>query len=133
VLAEQVECIKGDGANIAEAHLKEGPAVDELRDLAEEVEAGLIVIGSRGLGSVKRLLLGSVVGSGSSEGSSAVPSSRVLPGCGGKCSGLMRSPNQPAPPSRASKPQRRLTPWSLSSSSTSLTLGRVYHDSCQRG
>ena len=28
VLAEQVERIKGDGANVAEAHLREGPAVD---------------------------------------------------------------------------------------------------------
>ena len=27
VLAEQVECIKGEEANIADAHLREGPAV----------------------------------------------------------------------------------------------------------
>jgi nucleotide-binding universal stress UspA family protein len=60
VLAEQVERIKGDGANVAEAHLKEGPAVDEILDLAEEVGADLIVIGSRGLGPVKRVVLGSV-------------------------------------------------------------------------
>jgi nucleotide-binding universal stress UspA family protein len=60
VLAEQVERIKGDGANVAEAHLREGPAVDEILDLAEEVGADLIVIGSRGLGPVKRVVLGSV-------------------------------------------------------------------------
>ena len=60
VLAEQVERIKGDGANVAEAHLREGPAVDEILDLAEEVGADLIVIGSRGLGPVKRVILGSV-------------------------------------------------------------------------
>jgi nucleotide-binding universal stress UspA family protein len=60
VLAEQVERIKGDGANVAEAHLREGPAVDEILDLAEEVGADLIVIGSRGLGAISRALLGSV-------------------------------------------------------------------------
>lgn len=60
VLAEQVERIKGDGANVAEAHLREGPAVDEILDLAKEVGADLIVIGSRGLGPVKRVVLGSV-------------------------------------------------------------------------
>src|SRR5215216_7095887 len=42
VLAEQVERIKGDGANVAEAHLREGPAADEILDLAEEVGADLI-------------------------------------------------------------------------------------------
>ena len=60
VLAEQVDRIKGDGANVAEAHLREGPAVDEILDLAKEVGADLIVIGSRGLGPVKRVVLGSV-------------------------------------------------------------------------
>jgi nucleotide-binding universal stress UspA family protein len=59
VLAEQVERIKGDGANAAEAHLREGSAADEILDLAEEIDADLIAIGSRGLGPVKRLVLGS--------------------------------------------------------------------------
>lgn len=60
VLAEQVEGIKGDGGDVAEAHLREGPAADEILDLAEEIGADLIVIGSRGLGPVKRVVLGSV-------------------------------------------------------------------------
>ena len=60
VIAGQVELIEDDGANVAEAHLREGPAVDEILDLAEEVGADLIVIGSRGLGAVKRVVLGSV-------------------------------------------------------------------------
>jgi len=60
VLAEQAERIKADGANIAEAHLREGPAVDEILEVAEELGADLIVMGSRGLGSVKRVVLGSV-------------------------------------------------------------------------
>jgi nucleotide-binding universal stress UspA family protein len=60
VFAEQVESIKCAGVDVAEAHLREGPAVDEILDLAEEIGAGLIVIGSRGLGPVKRVVLGSV-------------------------------------------------------------------------
>ena len=60
VLGGQVERIKGDGTDVAEAHLREGPAVDEILDLAEEIDADLIVIGSRGLGPVKRVVLGSV-------------------------------------------------------------------------
>jgi nucleotide-binding universal stress UspA family protein len=60
VLIEQAERIKSDGADVAEAHLREGTAADEILDLAEEIDADLIVVGSRGLGSMKRLVLGSV-------------------------------------------------------------------------
>lgn len=60
VLDQQVEHIEGGGAITAEAHLREGPAVDEILDLAEEIGADLIVIGSRGLGPVRRTVLGSV-------------------------------------------------------------------------
>ena len=48
------------GADIASAHLREGPAVDEVLDLAGEIGADLLVVGSRGRGPVKRLVLGSV-------------------------------------------------------------------------
>ncbi|MDQ3317466.1 MAG: universal stress protein [Actinomycetota bacterium] len=48
------------GANVTEAHLVEGRSADEILDLAEEIGAGLIVIGSRGLGPVWRIALGSV-------------------------------------------------------------------------
>jgi nucleotide-binding universal stress UspA family protein len=37
-----------------------GAADAEIVDLAEEIEAGLVVLGSRGLGGVKRALMGSV-------------------------------------------------------------------------
>jgi nucleotide-binding universal stress UspA family protein len=40
--------------------VRRGPAVDEILDLAGEIGAGLILVGSRGLGPVKSLLLGSV-------------------------------------------------------------------------
>src|SRR5215207_961857 len=60
LLAKQAGRIKDQGGEVAGAHLAEGSAVDEILDLAEEPAAGLIVIGGRGLGSVKRLVLGCV-------------------------------------------------------------------------
>jgi nucleotide-binding universal stress UspA family protein len=56
----QVERIEDEGGEVAEAHLREGSAADEILDLAEGIGADLIVIGSRGLGPVKRIALGSV-------------------------------------------------------------------------
>ena len=60
VLSEQVGRIKGDGGDVAEAYLRQGPTVDRILDLAEEIDADLIVVGSRGFGPIKRLALGSV-------------------------------------------------------------------------
>lgn len=45
---------------VAQAHLKIGGPVEEIVTLAEETGAGLIVLGSRGLGGVGRALMGSV-------------------------------------------------------------------------
>ncbi len=50
----------GDGVAIASRHLLEGHPAAEILRLADEVNAGLIVVGSRGLGGVRRLVLGSV-------------------------------------------------------------------------
>jgi nucleotide-binding universal stress UspA family protein len=50
----------GEGGRVAEAHLRVGTAAREIVALAEEIEAGLIVLGSRGLGGVRRALMGSV-------------------------------------------------------------------------
>jgi nucleotide-binding universal stress UspA family protein len=41
-------------------HLREGTPVDEILDLTEELNPDLLVTGSRGRGSVQRLLMGSV-------------------------------------------------------------------------
>jgi nucleotide-binding universal stress UspA family protein len=60
LLAEQVERIKDGGGDVTEAYLREGPTVDKILDLAEEIDADLIVVGSRGFGPIKRLALGSV-------------------------------------------------------------------------
>jgi nucleotide-binding universal stress UspA family protein len=43
-----------------ETHAVTGDAADAILSLAEELEAGLIVVGNKGLGSVKRFLLGNV-------------------------------------------------------------------------
>ncbi len=64
VLDEQVRKIEEAGGTVAIAHLK----MDERRDeaivhLAEDIGAGLIVIGSRGFGGMKRALMGNVADS----------------------------------------------------------------------
>ncbi len=64
VLDEQVKKIEEAGGTVAIAHLK----MDERRDeaivhLAEDIGAGLIVIGSRGFGGMKRAVLGNVADS----------------------------------------------------------------------
>ena len=60
LLVEQAKRIEDGGGRVAETHARRGPAAEEILDLAEEIGAGLILTGSRGLGPVKRLLLGSV-------------------------------------------------------------------------
>ena len=60
LLEAQAALLGKAGANVAGAHLREGPPVDEVLDLAGEIGADLVVVGSRGRGSVKRLVLGSV-------------------------------------------------------------------------
>ena len=60
VLAAQVDGIEAAGVAVAEPHLLQGPPVDAVLDLCEELQPGLLVMGSRGLGPVGRLVLGSV-------------------------------------------------------------------------
>ena len=45
---------------MAQAHLRVGRPEAEITALAEEIGAGLIVVGSRDLGGIRRSLLGSV-------------------------------------------------------------------------
>jgi len=59
-LDEQAERIRSEGGNVTETHLVRGRADREIVNLSEEVGAGLIVMGSRGLGGVRRALMGSV-------------------------------------------------------------------------
>ena len=59
-LQKQLERIEQSGGTVAQAHLREGRTIDEILDLSEELEVGLLIVGSRGLGGVGRILLGSV-------------------------------------------------------------------------
>ena len=59
-LRAQLEQIEANGCRIAQAYLREGVPDQEIVRLAREIDAGMIVIGSRGLGRVKRALMGSV-------------------------------------------------------------------------
>ena len=59
-LDREVEKSRSAGGAVAEAHLRVGDAAAEIIDLAEDIEAGLIVMGSRGLGGIRRTLMGSV-------------------------------------------------------------------------
>jgi nucleotide-binding universal stress UspA family protein len=61
VLDEQVRMVEGSGAPVEEAHLN----IDERPDrtivhLSEDIGVGLIVMGSRGRGGMRRALMGSV-------------------------------------------------------------------------
>src|SRR3712207_1493298 len=60
LLDREAERLRNEGANVAGVHLRDGPVVDEILDASDELRVGLIVMGSRGLGLVKNLLLGSV-------------------------------------------------------------------------
>jgi nucleotide-binding universal stress UspA family protein len=59
-LDEQVRKIKAAGGSVAQAHYRVGRPDAEITALAEEMGAGLIVVGSRGLGGIRRTMLGSV-------------------------------------------------------------------------
>ena len=59
-LDAEAEKIRSAGGAVAEAHLRVGAAAAEIVDLAEDIGAGLIVMGSRGLGGIRRALMGSV-------------------------------------------------------------------------
>jgi nucleotide-binding universal stress UspA family protein len=60
LLDEQVRRVEEAGGTVAEAHLRLGRADEEIVDLAQSIGAGLIVIGSRGHGRIRRALMGSV-------------------------------------------------------------------------
>jgi nucleotide-binding universal stress UspA family protein len=60
LLETQVEKMGAVGATVAQAHLKMGRADEEIVDLAESIGVGLIVMGTRGQGRMRRALMGSV-------------------------------------------------------------------------
>jgi nucleotide-binding universal stress UspA family protein len=60
ILDNQVRKIEEGGGSVQEAHLRRGRKDEEIVRVAEEIGAGLIVMGSRGLGGIRRALMGSV-------------------------------------------------------------------------
>lgn len=59
-LAGEVKRIEEAGGKVAQTHLRIGPAAEEIVNLAEELGVGAVVVGSRGLGAIKRVAIGSV-------------------------------------------------------------------------
>ena len=60
LLDGQVDRIERAGGIVAESHLVRGRTAEAIIELGEEIDAGLIVVGSRGHGPVGRLVMGSV-------------------------------------------------------------------------
>ena len=60
LLNTQGEQVRAAGGSVAQLHLRVGRPEGEIVALAEELRVGLIVMGSRGRGGVRRALMGSV-------------------------------------------------------------------------
>jgi nucleotide-binding universal stress UspA family protein len=60
LLEEQVRTVEEAGGTVKEAHFRQGKADEEIVDLAHSLGIGLIVMGSRGRGRMRRALMGSV-------------------------------------------------------------------------
>jgi nucleotide-binding universal stress UspA family protein len=59
-LEKLVEKVGEGGGEVTQAHARAGSPAAEIVALAEGLGVGLIVIGSRGLGGIRRALMGSV-------------------------------------------------------------------------
>lgn len=60
LLAGEADRLNAAGASVAGSHVRRGDPASEIAALAEELGARLLLIGSRGLGRVERLVMGSV-------------------------------------------------------------------------
>jgi nucleotide-binding universal stress UspA family protein len=60
LLDAEAEKLRSAGGTLAQAHLVEGGVPEAVVGLAEEIGAGLVVVGSRGRGGIRRALMGSV-------------------------------------------------------------------------
>jgi nucleotide-binding universal stress UspA family protein len=59
ILDEQVTRIRASGGEVTKAYLRRGRTSNEVIALSKEIDADLLVVGSRGLGTVRRILMGS--------------------------------------------------------------------------
>jgi nucleotide-binding universal stress UspA family protein len=60
LLDNEVAQVEAAGGTVTQAHLSMGKAAPEIVVVAEEIDAGLVVMGSTGLGGIRGALLGSV-------------------------------------------------------------------------
>ena len=60
LLQQQLLSARAAGVRAARAHLRQGEPAEKIVALAEVLDADLIVVGNRGAGRVKRLIIGSV-------------------------------------------------------------------------
>jgi nucleotide-binding universal stress UspA family protein len=60
ILEAQVDAVEAADCAVAQSHLLHGPPIDAILDLCEELRPGLVIVGSRGLGPVRRMFVGSV-------------------------------------------------------------------------
>ena len=60
LLEGEVERIRAAGGRVAETYLRLGRPAEQIVGLSEEIGAGVVVIGSRGQGALRRAVLGSV-------------------------------------------------------------------------
>lgn len=60
MLDEYVDHLRKAGVTVAESYLRVGEAAKEIVELAEELRVGLVVLGNRGHGRIRRALMGSV-------------------------------------------------------------------------
>ena len=60
VLHKQLKKIEKLGGTVDQDYLRIGTAAEEVVSLAEEIGSGLVAIGSRGKGGIRRLAMGSV-------------------------------------------------------------------------
>jgi nucleotide-binding universal stress UspA family protein len=59
-LDAEVQQVRAVGGTVEQAHLRMGTPDAEVVHLAEELGVGLVVVGSRGLGGIRRALMGTV-------------------------------------------------------------------------
>ena len=60
IAAEAAEIIASGGLSVSDVAVRSGVPANEILNYAEEIRADLIVMGSRGLSAIQRLVLGSV-------------------------------------------------------------------------
>jgi nucleotide-binding universal stress UspA family protein len=63
ILDEEVRRVEANGGRVSQSYPRMGRPDAEIVELAEELSAGLLIVGSRGLGPLKRAAIGSVSGS----------------------------------------------------------------------